>query len=729
MTINLSAKTKNKTTKSKHNFYMILLLLLIIITLTIPIVFTAVHMGVFSEDPVVDTKVTASKDAPVLTIASDYDFCPNSYINKSGDFSGLYIEIATEAANRLGMKPVFKKGKWLECRKMLTDGKADVLLGLEIFSNMEGTLRTIPFCSDDLKVYGKDTIDSAAALTGKKVALMARSVIEATYDLQCKYVEYYNNTEILEAVEKGEADYGICHGAVSEKIIEKNNFHLKPSLTIAKSYPAMAVKNTNPALQKKLNNVLQKMSTDGTIGKLQEKWITDFTKNRSFSYVLKTNQLFYITFFIGMTATICICIVFLITDKKQEVYIQSLLDYQTKLKLSNEETIRANQSKSEFLSHMSHDIRTPMNGIIGMTDRIRKHKENTEIIDSCLNNIDVASGYLLSLINDVLDMSRLEKNNINLEHLTFDLKEALDNIKIMFEDETKNLNINLTFHTDSIEHIRLIGSPMHLQRILMNLVSNALKYTKSGGNVDLYVNELKNTKDCDIACFEFIVKDDGIGMTEDFLKNSLYKPFTQENDNVRTQYHGTGLGMSIVHEIVNAMNGSIDAKSTQGAGTTFTVKLRFNIDTSKITAKTDSIENQAKDADITGMNILVVEDNELNMEIVMYILEDIGVSMVKAENGQIAVDKFNESDPGEFDAILMDIMMPVMDGLEATKTIRNLPREDAISIPIIAMTANAFDEDKRKTKAAGMNEHLTKPIDPVMLKTVLFTYYKKGLSH
>lgn len=727
MNANITNKKTNKEQITKHNFYIGLLILLIIITITIPILFTAVHMGVFSDEPVVDIKATAHDDAPTITIASDYDFCPNSYINKDGDISGLYIEIATEAANRLGMKPVFKTGKWLECRKMLTDGDADVLLGLEIFSNMEGTLRTIPICSDELKVYGKDTIDSAASLTGKKVALMARSVIEATYDLQCEYVEYYNNTEILEAVEKGKVDYGICHGAVSEKIIEKNNFNLKPSLTIAKSYPAMAVKNTNPELQKKLNAVLQKMSTDGTIGSLQKKWITDFTKNKSFSYVLNSNQIFYITFFIGMAAIIFICIIFIITDKKQEVYIQSLLDYQTKLKLSNEETIRANQSKSEFLSHMSHDIRTPMNGIIGMTNRIRKHKDNIKIIDSCLDNIDIASGYLLSLINDVLDMSRLEKNNINIESLHFTLKETLNNIYTMFKEEATNSDIKLTFHTSSIKHNKLIGSPMHLQRILMNLISNAFKYTASNGNVDVYVNELNSENS--IAVFEFIVKDNGIGMSDDFLKNNLYKPFTQENDNVRTKYQGTGLGMSIVYEIVKAMNGSIDVKSKKDAGTTFTIKLDFTIDSNEsIPSNNDIKHSDSSDADITGMNVLVVEDNELNMEIAMYILEDIGVNISKAQNGLAAVNTFAESSPGDFDAILMDIMMPVMDGIEAAKNIRKLSRQDAHSIPIIAMTANAFDEDKNKTKAAGMNDHLTKPIEPNKLKSVLYKYYKKTKS-
>ncbi len=201
-----------------------ILILLVIAGVTVPVFFTAIQMGLFSSDPVMETEVTASADAPVLRIATDYDFCPNSYYNEDGELSGLYIELMTEAANRIGMQPEFITADWISSRENLINGDADVLLGLEIFSNMTGTLRTIPVCSDELKVYGKTKIDSAAALAGKKVALMARSVIETTYDLQCEYVEYSTNTEILEAVEKGDVDYGICHGAVASKIIEKTDF-------------------------------------------------------------------------------------------------------------------------------------------------------------------------------------------------------------------------------------------------------------------------------------------------------------------------------------------------------------------------------------------------------------------------------------------------------------------------------------------------------------------------
>ena len=341
---------------------------LAVLALLVPAGFTAIQMGVFSEEPPVEI-LPMYPDAPTLRVAADYDFCPNVYFNKDGELAGLYIEIITEAANRLERNVVFETGTWMESRGRLENHEADVLLGLEIFSNMEGTLRTIPICSDDLRIYGRDAVDSAGALAGKRVALMVRSVITATYDLQCEYVEYNTNTDILQAVETGEADYAICHGAVASKIIEKNGFDLQPGLTIAKSYPALAVDETQPELWAELNGVLQEMSRDGTIGRLQNKWITEFTKNRSISYVIRNNQGFYVTFLLAVIIVICVCAVFMVLDRERSEYIASLLDYQRQLKRSNEEAMRANKAKSVFLSHMSHDIRTPMNGIMGMVDK------------------------------------------------------------------------------------------------------------------------------------------------------------------------------------------------------------------------------------------------------------------------------------------------------------------------------------------------------------------------
>ena len=552
----MKAKNEAKAVqKPDYGIYRKLLIALTAVLVVAPVLFTLVQMGLFAGEPTVDIKPTAGPDAPVLRVAADYDFCPNSYYNSNGELSGLYIEIVTEAANRLGMQVEFKTGAWLDCRAMLAEGDADVLLGLEIFSNMEGTLRTIPLCSDELCVYGKEAVDSAATLAGRRVALMARSVIEASYDLQCEYVEYNTNTEILQAVENGEADYAICHSAVSEKLIEKNHLDLRRGLAIAKSFPAMAVSASRPELRTALNEALQSMSRDETIGRLQQKWIDDFTRNRSLRHVLKTNQVLYDMFILALIVVVSALVIYYVLDRRQARYIRSLLDVQRQLKESNEAALRANRAKTVFLSHMSHDFRTPVNGILGMAERIRRKKDEPETVDDCLDKIKGAADHLLELMDDVLDMSRLKFGEIRLARSPFDLNEELRRVRSIAEESAKVKGIALEFRMDGAVHTRLLGSPMHLRRILLNLVSNAVKYNRPGGRVDVSVREVGG--DDRRVALRFVVRDTGIGMSEEFVQKSLFHPFTQEHDNARTEYQGTGLGMAIVSDLVKFMGGVI----------------------------------------------------------------------------------------------------------------------------------------------------------------------------
>ena len=710
----MKAKNEAKAVqKPDYGIYRKLLIALTAVLVVAPVLFTLVQMGLFAGEPTVDIKPTAGPDAPVLRVAADYDFCPNSYYNSNGELSGLYIEIVTEAANRLGMQVEFKTGAWLDCRAMLAEGDADVLLGLEIFSNMEGTLRTIPLCSDELCVYGKEAVDSAATLAGRRVALMARSVIETTYDLQCEYVEYNTNTEILQAVENGEADYAICHSAVSEKLIEKNRLDLRQGLAIAKSFPAMAVSASRPELRTALNEALQSMSRDETIGRLQQKWIDDFTRNRSLRYVLKTNQVLYDMFILALIVVVSALVIYYVLDRRQARYIRSLLDVQQQLEKSNAEALRANRAKTVFLSHMSHDFRTPVNGILGMAERIRRKKDEPETVDDCLDKIKGAAGHLLELMDDVLDMSRLEVGEVRLTRNPFDLNEELRRVQSIAEESAKVKGIALEFRMDGAVHTRLLGSPMHLRRILLNLVSNAVKYNRPGGRVDVSVREVGG--DDRRVALRFVVRDTGIGMSEEFVQKSLFHPFTQEHDNARTEYQGTGLGMAIVSDLVKFMGGAIGVESRLGEGTTFTVQLEFDLNP----AEPPSPEDAQPLTDISGMRVLVAEDNDLNLEIARCMLQDAGVKTAEARNGREAVEKFAASEEGAFDAILMDVMMPVMDGMQAARAIRALPRQDAADVPIIAMTANAFAEDQSRARDCGMTKYLTKPVDPAKLRAAL----------
>lgn len=521
----------------------------------------------------------------------------------------------------------------------------------------------------------------------------------------------------MEAVEQGEADFGICHGAVATKIIEKNHLHLVPSLVITKSYPALAVHDTQPKLQRMINEVVRDMSEDGTIGRLQNKWITEFARNRSLEYVFHQNEVFYITFILGIIIVLCITAGYWEVDRRQEKYIRTLLEYQEKLQQSNEETKRANQAKSEFLSHMSHDIRTPINGIMGMVEIIKKNLDDPERIKDCLEKIDKASHHLLSLINDVLDMSKIGSGKVHLEEIPVDLDEEMEKIHAIADVQAKKQEIRFSIE-DEVVHRQFLGSPAHLRRILLNLISNALRYNKKGGKICLAIREVEY--DGSHIGLEFKVQDTGIGMSREFVEKSLFKPFTQEDDRVRTEYRGTGLGMSIVYELVKQMNGTIDVNSKPGEGTTFTVKLAFKT----VDPAWKKKEIQEENRNITGMNILAVEDNQLNMEILQFLLEEAGAKVTAVSDGKQAVEYFADAASGTYDVILMDIMMPVMDGLEASKKIRELPEGKGKDIPIIAMTANAFVEDKEKTKEAGMNAHLTKPVNREEIIRVLAAYWK-----
>lgn len=570
-----------------------------------------------------------------------------------------------------------------------------------------------------LCMFGKQKALSAAALSGKRVSIMARSVIIGLFDLQCEYVEYNTNTEILQAVENGEVDFAICHSAVGEKIIENSNLDLVRGASIMKSFPSIAVKDTNPELQDKLNTALQAMAEDGTLYKLKTKWIIDFTRNHTLDYVLENNQAFYIISVMSVILLLIISAVFRMYASSQERHIKELLVYQKNLEDSNVKAERANRAKSEFLSHMSHDVRTPLNGIVGMSGIIRKNITNPQRIKECLDNIDIASGHLQSMLNDVLDMSKLESREIELEHVAFSLDEELENVQAIVIGKLQEGNIDLIIRDDQVQHRFLIGSVMHFRRILLNLLSNAIKYSKENGHVQTIVSEIDGNSE-NSTVLEIKVQDDGIGMSRDFIENDLYKPFTQEHKTARTKYKGTGLGMAIVHELIDAMQGTIQVDSVLGKGTTFTVTLPFEIGVSPKGQE----EKDDKSGDLQGMHLLVVEDNDLNREITQCVLEEAGAEVETAADGKQAVEIFSSARESYYDVILMDIMMPVMDGIEATRTIRSLARKDAQNIPIIAVTANAFTEDRKKTEEAGMNGHISKPIDEKKLLGVVANYKK-----
>ena len=395
--------------------------------------------------------------------------------------------------------------------------------------------------------------------------------------------------------------------------------------------------------------------------------------------------------------------------------------YKTELLRAAKKAEAANEAKTEFLQRMSHDIRTPINGICGMINVADHYADNMEKQTECRAKIKKTSHLLLELINEVLDMSKLESDEVVLEDIPFNLNSIFEEILGVIEHMAAEQNIRIIWEEKEVTHWNLIGSPVHVKRILMNILSNAVKYNKENGYVYISCREIPS-KQTAMPTLEFVCRDTGIGMTEAFQKR-IFEPFAQEHAGSRTKFAGTGLGMPITKKLVEKMGGTISFESKEGTGTTFVIRIPFQIDADM----KDRNETEEKtETSIQGLHVLLTEDNELNMEIAEFVLQNEGAVVTKAWNGQKAVDIFRKSRPGEFDAILMDIMMPVMNGYEAAKMIRSLDREDAKVIPIIAMTANAFTEDKMRAKEAGMDEHIAKPVDGKLLVKVINELVKRN---
>ena len=393
------------------------------------------------------------------------------------------------------------------------------------------------------------------------------------------------------------------------------------------------------------------------------------------------------------------------SEKKRVQSLRESMEINSQLQAAIESKEQAAQAKSQFLANMSHDIRTPINGIMGMLSMIRKTDGDTNRMEDCLHKIEASSKLLLSLVNDVLDMAKLETNAFVLTRESICLEQVCAEATDAVVFQAEEAGISVAVEHDDLNNLYVFGNSLYLKKILINLFTNCIKYNKPRGSIYTSLKIKERTSD-KITC-EFYIEDSGVGMSQDFIDNKLFEPFIQADASSRSSYIGTGLGMSIVKQLVEKMGGTITVESKLGEGSKFTVVLPFEIDKQRNIEKTES----DSPADLTGMCFLVAEDNELNMEIIEFLLNEEGAKVVPAKNGLEAVQKLEESTAGSFNAILMDLMMPVMDGLQATRKIRASNHPQAKTIPIIAMTANAFTEDAQKCVDAGMNAHLAKPLD------------------
>ena len=388
--------------------------------------------------------------------------------------------------------------------------------------------------------------------------------------------------------------------------------------------------------------------------------------------------------------------------------------YKEELLIAAKKAEAANRAKTEFLQRMSHDLRTPINGICGMVNMADHYADDIEKQKEYRTKVKEASNLLLELVNDVMDMSKFESGEIVLEEVPFNLSKIFREVFVVIEQIAAEQNIRIVWEKKEITHRDLIGSAGYVKRVMMNILSNAVKYNRENGQIYISCIEIPSEQP-EMTTMEFVCRDTGIGMAEEFQKH-IFEPFAQEHAGSRTKFAGTGLGMPISKKLIEKMGGTITFESAEGIGTTFVIRVPFKID---LDADKREEQKDVSENSIKGLHILLAEDNELNMEIAEFVLQNEGADVIKAWNGQEAVELFRNSKPGEFNVILMDIMMPVMNGYEATKMIRSLDREDAKEIPIIAMTANAFTEDRIRAKEAGMNEHVAKPVDVELLVKVI----------
>ncbi len=483
----------------------------------------------------------------------------------------------------------------------------------------------------------------------------------------------------------------------------------------------------------KARSFLAVSSDDGryfaTRGESQNYYIYVFCTYRSVYMRHRILMLYAVVFYLILVACVFAVRHKVIVSGRREMQKRET-EYRNEYDRLESDARVANNVKTDFLRRMSHDIRTPINGIRGMLDIADYYADDLQKQQECRDKIREASGYLLELVNNILDMSKLESGEIVWKDEPFDLRQALREITSITKLQAAERNIDFSVVEDNVVHAKLIGSTVLLKRICFNLIGNALKYNKENGWLRVSCNEI--SFDGESGEYEFVCADSGIGMSEEFQKR-MYEPFAQEDPSLKNSYGGSGLGLAIVKKLVDALDGTIDVQSTRGVGTTFTVRLRFktdkeaangNADTAKeIVSATEKAAGAAQDKKtLAGVKILLAEDNELNLEIARFMLTTAGAQVDEVYNGRAALDTYLASEEGYYDVLLMDVMMPVMDGITATKLIRASKRKDASVLPIFAMTANAFSEDIVRVREAGMNEHCPKPLNRDKLIAMILKY-------
>lgn len=656
------------------------------------------------------------------------DTKPLSYINEQGAYDGIYIRILKEIAGRSGINlelcPLDRGDYWKE---LLAAGEIDFYVGannmqLARDDNIRLTSSFMHYNSIIISKsdYVRMNQEISMALTNGRTYWaegMKRNGVSGTA-MYCDSAK-----DCLEMVRQGKADMTVLNTieynylSKNERfsdLIEWDNYRYQSGSTLA------AARDVDPILFNVINKSLRLISEAEKEDIINQYMNISYTDYNLTDYLYMNKDVLMIAGTVLILFTLFALVVSHTRRKAYQILSQKNAELQTAIR----EAEKANMAKTEFLSHMSHDIRTPINGIMGMLNIAEKSPDDPEKQQDCRQKIKTSAEHLLSLINDVLDINKLESGNVEIRKETFSLPQLFANCATIVGGQafTKRIELTTAFEEGQFSHTEYIGSPLHIKQILINIAGNAIKYNRPQGSVHMSCREL--SVENGIAQICFTVSDTGIGMSEEYLEH-IFEPFTQEVRSVsaRTTYQGTGLGMTITKKLVDNMGGTIRIESEQGKGSVFTVVLPLETAVGTEEEKEGPRPEQMRTA---GKRALLVEDNELNQEIAQFILEDFGMQVTIAVNGQEAVRIFEEAEPGTYQIIFMDVMMPVMNGYEAAKAIRGLNRPDAAQIPIITMTANVFAEDVQAAKDAGMNEHIAKPLEADAIARVLAQWLGSG---
>ncbi len=680
-----------------------------------------------------------------LHVVTDIDYEPYSYVDRYGNYMGYDIEMINEIANRLQMNLDLRLTSWDTANKIFNAGDADVIMNMEsdLIVGNPNIISTLPTTEKQYVIYGRTSISSVAELYGRRVASLHR-VPGLGLDDEISYVDSYE--KIFAALKTGEYEFAICPIQVGNSFLEKYQLYdFHPSYAVTHVYGSMVMHPEDTMLRVRINAVLIQMQQEGRLDELSRKWITQRYENMTFIDMIESRPWLASAIVISLLILflLVVYIVFQYRNAKLErahtkqlkenleiikLQKETLKQQQEELVEAKERAEQSSKAKTTFLFNISHDIRTPMNAITGyvnLSKNLHKYCENCTLVHcphdvpvktyDFLKKIDASSQHLLSLINDVLEMSRIENGKMELENAPANLRKIFIDVKDMFSTQMDTKKIKFTVDTSKIKNKFVICDSNRLNRVLLNLISNAYKFTPEGGEISVTL-EQKNDGADNFGDYELRVKDTGIGMSEEFAQK-VFEAFERERSSTVSKIQGTGLGMAITKTIVELMHGDIKVVTKLNHGTEFIINVRYELTDEILDDEEEEIN--AEEIDFTGRKLLLVDDVEVNREIAVMILEGSGFEVDTAVNGKDAVEKVAASKVGDFDAVLMDIQMPIMNGYEAAQAIRKLENSALANIPIIAMTANAFSEDVQAAKNAGMNGHIAKPIDVPKMMEVL----------